>query len=147
MGVAPACSHLSSVGAWGLHTCTNPAYGPFSFPGRSSDLREDLIESFRQLALELGIPEDSIFILANRGNLPWGMCLSCCQSTPTAPSGSAKLGRWGMVRREGGETNALVAWDEKEIRPCISQDSTREINFQSEGSVLSGQCNHSTVMR
>uniref|UniRef100_A0A8D0L084 Protein AMBP n=1 Tax=Strix occidentalis caurina TaxID=311401 RepID=A0A8D0L084_STROC len=35
--------------------------------GRSPDLREDLIEAFQQLALEMGIPADSIFILANRG--------------------------------------------------------------------------------
>ncbi|NXE68773.1 AMBP protein, partial [Calcarius ornatus] len=35
--------------------------------GMSPELREDLIESFHQLALEMGIPEDSIFILANRG--------------------------------------------------------------------------------
>ncbi|NWU22250.1 AMBP protein, partial [Dyaphorophyia castanea] len=35
--------------------------------GRSPELRQDLIESFHQLALEMGIPEDSIFILANRG--------------------------------------------------------------------------------
>ncbi|NXY25671.1 AMBP protein, partial [Atrichornis clamosus] len=35
--------------------------------GMSPELREDLIESFQQLALEMGIPADSIFILANRG--------------------------------------------------------------------------------
>ncbi|KFV08167.1 hypothetical protein N339_02590, partial [Pterocles gutturalis] len=35
--------------------------------GRSPELREDLIEAFQQQALELGIPADSIFILANRG--------------------------------------------------------------------------------
>ncbi|GAB0198321.1 protein AMBP [Grus japonensis] len=35
--------------------------------GRSPELREDLIESFQQLAVEMGIPADSIFILANRG--------------------------------------------------------------------------------
>ncbi|KFR03205.1 Protein AMBP, partial [Opisthocomus hoazin] len=35
--------------------------------GRSPELREDLIEDFQQLALEMGIPTDSIFILANRG--------------------------------------------------------------------------------
>lgn len=116
------------MGAWGLHSHTSPAHSLFSFPGRSPELREDLIESFHQLALEMGIPEDSIFILANRGNLPWVMCLSSCQSTPAAPSG--ELGRWGMVRREEGETNALVAWNEKEIRPYICQDSTREISFQ-----------------
>ncbi|NXJ79041.1 AMBP protein, partial [Trogon melanurus] len=38
--------------------------------GRSPELREDLIEDYKQLALEMGIPADSIFILANRGNLP-----------------------------------------------------------------------------
>ncbi|NXW71386.1 AMBP protein, partial [Hirundo rustica] len=35
--------------------------------GMSPELREDLIDSFHQLALDMGIPEDSIFILANRG--------------------------------------------------------------------------------
>ncbi|KFV18780.1 hypothetical protein N340_07657, partial [Tauraco erythrolophus] len=35
--------------------------------GRSPELREDLIEAFQQLALEMGIPADSIFILTNRG--------------------------------------------------------------------------------
>ncbi|NWI43473.1 AMBP protein, partial [Picathartes gymnocephalus] len=35
--------------------------------GMSPELREDLIESFHQLALEMGIPKDSVFILANRG--------------------------------------------------------------------------------
>lgn len=73
----PACSHLSSVGAWRLESHTSPAHSPFSFPGRNPELREDLIESFHQLALEMGIPEDSIFILANRGNLPWVMYMSC----------------------------------------------------------------------
>ncbi|NXP37654.1 AMBP protein, partial [Leiothrix lutea] len=52
---------------WGLYSHTNPAHSSFSFPGRSPELREDLIESFHQLALEMGIPKDSIFILANRG--------------------------------------------------------------------------------
>ncbi|NXU71444.1 AMBP protein, partial [Oreotrochilus melanogaster] len=46
--------------------------------GRSPELREDLIESFQQLALEMGIPEDSIFILANRGE-----CIP--QETTAAP--------------------------------------------------------------
>ncbi|NWJ05155.1 AMBP protein, partial [Crypturellus undulatus] len=42
--------------------------------GMNPELREDLIEAFRQLALEMGIPEDSIFILANKGKpaLPSG---------------------------------------------------------------------------
>lgn len=48
----------------------NPAHSLFPCPGRSPELREDLIEAFQQLALEMGIPADSIFILANRGNPP-----------------------------------------------------------------------------
>lgn len=47
-----------------------PAYSLFPCPGRNPELREDLIESFQQLALEMGIPADSIFVLANRGNPP-----------------------------------------------------------------------------
>ncbi|NWZ65971.1 AMBP protein, partial [Acrocephalus arundinaceus] len=35
--------------------------------GMSPELRDNLIESFHQLALEMGIPKDSIFNLANRG--------------------------------------------------------------------------------
>ncbi|NXL68383.1 AMBP protein, partial [Chordeiles acutipennis] len=46
--------------------------------GMSPELREELIESFQQLALEMGIPADSIFILANRGE-----CIP--QETATAP--------------------------------------------------------------
>ncbi|KFQ41676.1 hypothetical protein N333_08736, partial [Nestor notabilis] len=46
--------------------------------GRSPELREDLIEAFQQLALEMGIPADSIFVLANRGE-----CIP--EETTTAP--------------------------------------------------------------
>ncbi|NXY91692.1 AMBP protein, partial [Alcedo cyanopectus] len=46
--------------------------------GMSPEVREDLIEAFQQLATELGIPEDSIFILANRGE-----CIP--QDTATSP--------------------------------------------------------------
>ncbi|XP_054440892.1 protein AMBP [Pteronotus mesoamericanus] len=35
--------------------------------GREPQLREDLLEEFREVALGLGIPEDSIFTLTNRG--------------------------------------------------------------------------------
>ncbi|OXB80630.1 UNVERIFIED_CONTAM: hypothetical protein H355_005559 [Colinus virginianus] len=35
--------------------------------GRSPELREELTEAFQQLALEMGIPADSTFILANKG--------------------------------------------------------------------------------
>uniref|UniRef100_A0A452GHM9 Protein AMBP n=1 Tax=Gopherus agassizii TaxID=38772 RepID=A0A452GHM9_9SAUR len=36
--------------------------------GRSPELREGLIVDFRQFAQEMGIPEDSIFIMINKGN-------------------------------------------------------------------------------
>ncbi|NWV58537.1 AMBP protein, partial [Malurus elegans] len=52
--------------------------------GMSPELREELIESFHQLALEMGIPEDSIFILANRGE-----CIP--QQTENAPQLCASL--------------------------------------------------------
>ncbi|NXU21264.1 AMBP protein, partial [Pardalotus punctatus] len=52
--------------------------------GMSPELREDLIESFHQLALEMGIPKDSIFILANRGE-----CVP--QETENAPQLCASL--------------------------------------------------------
>uniref|UniRef100_A0A8D0FX38 Protein AMBP n=1 Tax=Strix occidentalis caurina TaxID=311401 RepID=A0A8D0FX38_STROC len=51
--------------------------------GRSPDLREDLIEAFQQLALEMGIPADSIFILANRGRYVPGE--GACIGHPPAP--------------------------------------------------------------
>lgn len=69
------------VGGWGgcmqPPSHANPTYSLFPRPGRSPELREDLIAAFQQLALEMGIPADSIFILANRGN-PRGMSLSHC---------------------------------------------------------------------
>ncbi|NXX19184.1 AMBP protein, partial [Podargus strigoides] len=46
--------------------------------GMSPELREDLIEAFQQLALEMGIHEDSIFVLANRGNPPRAIHLFNC---------------------------------------------------------------------
>lgn len=55
----------------------NPTHSLFPCPGRNPELRKDLIDAFQQLALEMGIPADSIFILANRGNPPT-TCLSCC---------------------------------------------------------------------
>ncbi|NXX96968.1 AMBP protein, partial [Centropus bengalensis] len=45
--------------------------------GMSPELREDLIEAFQHLAQEMGIPTDSVFILANRGNSgQWPLCAS-----------------------------------------------------------------------
>lgn len=73
----------------------NPAYSLFPCPGRNPELREDLIESFQQLALEMGIPADSIFVLANRGNPPRGTCLSHCLSPRDAGALGCKAGEKG----------------------------------------------------
>ncbi|NXU51211.1 AMBP protein, partial [Turnix velox] len=60
--------------------------------GMNPELREDLIESFQQLALEMGIPEDSIFILANRGKpLPLPLPLPLCAPFPMQRSRRAVL--------------------------------------------------------
>lgn len=50
--------HHTMVKHWFLSWCL----------GRSPDVRESLIEEFRLLARELDIPDDSIFILMNKGN-------------------------------------------------------------------------------
>uniref|UniRef100_A0A8C2TWU4 Protein AMBP n=1 Tax=Coturnix japonica TaxID=93934 RepID=A0A8C2TWU4_COTJA len=67
--------------------------------GRSPELREELTEAFQQLALEMGIPADSIFILANKGNL-WeahtSPLLAHCPHTlatkKVGPGGGAAVG-------------------------------------------------------
>ncbi|NXP70636.1 AMBP protein, partial [Ramphastos sulfuratus] len=67
--------------------------------GMSPELREDLIESFQQLALEMGIPADSIFILTNRGE-----CVP--QETAAAPQPCASFpmqrARRGILLDEEG---------------------------------------------
>lgn len=42
---------------------------PLCFPhaGREPQLREDFMQEFREVALGVGIPEDSIFTMAYRG--------------------------------------------------------------------------------
>lgn len=83
-----ACSCLGSAGLWLLGAprrllplltlltaCSLP------LPGRSPELREDLTDAFQQLALEMGIPADSIFILVNKGNA----CKACASSAACAP--------------------------------------------------------------
>uniref|UniRef100_A0A8C4W9I4 Alpha-1-microglobulin/bikunin n=1 Tax=Gopherus evgoodei TaxID=1825980 RepID=A0A8C4W9I4_9SAUR len=53
--------------------------------GRSPELREGLIVDFRQFAQEMGIPEDSIFIMINKGreNAAW----LCDGIPPRVPPG------------------------------------------------------------
>ncbi|XP_025961981.2 protein AMBP [Dromaius novaehollandiae] len=65
--------------------------------GRSPELRDDLIEAFQQLALEMGIPEDSIFILANKGE-----CIP--QETATAPE---RVRRAVLPPEEGSAAGSL----------------------------------------
>lgn len=85
----------------------NPVHSLFPCPGRNPELREDLIESFQQLALEMGIPADSIFILANRGNPPRGTSSVACP--PRMPE------HWGcsFLVRKAGEKGGQSGWREE----------------------------------
>uniref|UniRef100_A0A8C6YWE0 Protein AMBP n=1 Tax=Nothoprocta perdicaria TaxID=30464 RepID=A0A8C6YWE0_NOTPE len=72
--------------------------------GRNPELREDLIEAFQQLALEMGIPEDSIFILANKGKpvLP-SVCGNKLES----------FKEWKAARVEECQTTRnMVSWEQ-----------------------------------
>ncbi|NXO98649.1 AMBP protein, partial [Certhia brachydactyla] len=81
--------------------------------GRSPELREDLIESFHQLALEMGIPEDSIFILANRGE-----CVP--QETEDA---SKRARRAVLPLEEGSAAGPLSTYTGNKEDSCrLSQD-------------------------
>uniref|UniRef100_A0A803V0L4 Protein AMBP n=1 Tax=Ficedula albicollis TaxID=59894 RepID=A0A803V0L4_FICAL len=82
--------------------------------GRSPELREDLIESFHQLALEMGIPEDSIFILANRGE-----CVP--QETENAPQ---RARRAVLPQEEGSAAGPLPTYIGNKEDSCrLSRDS------------------------
>lgn len=43
------------------------SYAFLSFSGRNPEVRQDLVAEFKQLAVGLGIPEDSIVRLVNKG--------------------------------------------------------------------------------
>ncbi|PKU28283.1 protein ambp [Limosa lapponica baueri] len=74
--------------------------------GRNPELREDLIESFHQLALETGIPADSIFILAKRGE-----CIPQETATASQVSGPAQdLLRWIKAGDILSKPNLLETW-------------------------------------
>lgn len=97
------------VGGWGLHAdplpC-QPRSQPVLRPGRGPELREDLIEAFQQLALEMGIPADSVFILANRGDAPQHGSLVL----PVSPARA----RWGCsLLCEAGDVGGRSAWREE----------------------------------
>ncbi|NXT92079.1 AMBP protein, partial [Anhinga rufa] len=86
--------------------------------GRSPELREDLIETFQQLALEMGIPTDSIFILANRGNLAQG------STSPTAcPPDMLRVRRAVLPAEEGSAVGPLLPYvGNKEDSCWLSRD-------------------------
>ncbi|NXC68676.1 AMBP protein, partial [Anhinga anhinga] len=86
--------------------------------GRSPELREDLIETFQQLALEMGIPADSIFILANRGNLAQG------STSPTAcPPDMLRVRRAVLPAEEGSAAGPLLPYVGNKEDSCrLSRD-------------------------
>nr|XP_013809920.1 PREDICTED: protein AMBP isoform X2 [Apteryx mantelli mantelli] len=87
------CTHVSGE----YQKTTTPGRYTYYNPRRSPELREDLIEAFQQLALEMGIPEDSIFILANKGE-----CIP--QETATAPK---RARRAALPPEEGSAAGPL----------------------------------------
>lgn len=55
-------SHLAGQGAWGSQYLLC-----FLFAGREPQLRDSLLQEFREVALSVGIPENSIVFMADRG--------------------------------------------------------------------------------
>ncbi|NXT25850.1 AMBP protein, partial [Syrrhaptes paradoxus] len=91
--------------------------------GTSPELREDLIEAFQQQALELGIPADSIFILANRGNPPRGPLPSCCPSPGTGLLLLGRARRAVLPPEEGSAAGPLPPYIGNKEDSCrLSQD-------------------------
>ncbi|NXN31976.1 AMBP protein, partial [Nycticryphes semicollaris] len=88
--------------------------------GMNPELREDLIESFQQLALEMGIPADSIFILANRGNPPQGTCLPHCHPQLAGALGARRA---VLLPEEGSAAGPLPPFMGNKEDSCrLSQD-------------------------
>uniref|UniRef100_A0A8C4W7K3 Protein AMBP n=1 Tax=Gopherus evgoodei TaxID=1825980 RepID=A0A8C4W7K3_9SAUR len=86
--------------------------------GRSPELREGLIVDFRQFAQEMGIPEDSIFIMINKGN-PAMMRVSL--QGPLLP---LRDRRAVLPEQEG--SNLLMCSDfcrlNKDVGPCMGMN-------------------------
>ncbi|XP_015272265.1 PREDICTED: complement component C8 gamma chain [Gekko japonicus] len=87
--------------------------------GRSPELREDLMAEFRQLSLDLGIPEDSIFTLINKGE-----CVPPAGESEPQP----RVRRTTLFEEEGsadGSLNTLLGNKEDYCRlnmdagPCL----------------------------
>ncbi|KFO85615.1 hypothetical protein N320_01762, partial [Buceros rhinoceros silvestris] len=94
----------------------NSSFGPsttLKLYGRSPELRKDLIEAFQQLALEMGIPADSVFILPNRGE-----CVP--QDTAAAPQ---RARRAVLPPEEGSATGPLPSYAGNKEDSCrLSRD-------------------------
>ncbi|XP_054854169.1 protein AMBP [Eublepharis macularius] len=91
--------------------------------GRSPELREDLVTEFRQLALDLGIHEDSISILINKGE---------CVPSTDEPEPQPRVRRTTLFEEEGsadGSLHTLVGRKEDYCRlpadagPCLGTDT------------------------
>ncbi|XP_048368981.1 protein AMBP [Sphaerodactylus townsendi] len=100
--------------------------------GRSSELREDLMAEFRQFALDLGIPEDSISTLINKGE---------CVPPPVETEPQARVRRTTLFEEEGsadGSLNKLTANKEDYCRqkvdagPCLGMSSRYFYNSSSQ---------------
>uniref|UniRef100_A0A6J0UVN9 Protein AMBP n=1 Tax=Pogona vitticeps TaxID=103695 RepID=A0A6J0UVN9_9SAUR len=76
--------------------------------GRTPTLREDLVAEFRQFALDLGIPEDSIFLLINTGE-----CVP-----PETESEPQRLRRAAFSEEEGSADGALQTLGGKKEDDC-----------------------------
>ncbi|XP_006022745.1 protein AMBP isoform X1 [Alligator sinensis] len=88
--------------------------------GRSPDVRESLIEEFRLLARELDIPDDSIFILINKGE--------CIPSETETETESSRVRREVLPEEEGSAGGPLPTFTghkedfcrlTKDAGPCL----------------------------
>ncbi|XP_053137754.1 protein AMBP isoform X2 [Hemicordylus capensis] len=77
--------------------------------GRSPELREDLVAEFRQYALDLGIPEDSIFNLINKGQ---------CQPGP-ATGEPQRMRRAALLDEEGSADGSLPTFGGNKEDHCL----------------------------
>ncbi|KAJ7308085.1 hypothetical protein JRQ81_008591 [Phrynocephalus forsythii] len=78
--------------------------------GRSPTLREDLVAEFRQFALDLGIPEDSIFLLINKGE-----CVP-----PETGNEPQRTRRAALTDEEGSADGSLQTFGGKREDDCLA---------------------------
>uniref|UniRef100_A0A8D0H435 Protein AMBP n=1 Tax=Sphenodon punctatus TaxID=8508 RepID=A0A8D0H435_SPHPU len=95
--------------------------------GRSPELREGLIAEFTQFAKDLGIPEDSIVIMINKGNtegMGWGFIFSSFSCLQRAR-------RAALLEEEGSADGSLTSFSSskedfcrqsKYVGPCLGMN-------------------------